>query len=96
MLTGSTADRLGRKRVFMTGLAGFSLGSLLCSLAPNTGSLIALRMLQGIGGSMLTPISLAIVRNTFTDPASGRTPWASGAASSASRPPAAQSPAGSL
>jgi EmrB/QacA subfamily drug resistance transporter len=67
MLTGSTADRVGRKRVFMTGLAGFTLGSLLCSLAPTTGSLIALRMLQGLGGSMLTPISLSIVRNVFTD-----------------------------
>lgn len=67
MLTGSTADRLGRKRLFLIGLAGFSLGSLLCSLAPNTGSLIALRMLQGLGGSMLTPVSLSIVRNTFHD-----------------------------
>ena len=68
MLTGSTADRLGRRRLFLVGLAGFGLGSLLCSLAPNTGSLIGLRMLQGIGGSMLTPISLSIVRNTFHDP----------------------------
>jgi EmrB/QacA subfamily drug resistance transporter len=68
MLTGSTADRLGRKRLFLIGLAGFSLGSLLCSLAPNTGSLVALRMLQGVGGSMLTPVSLSIVRNTFHDP----------------------------
>ena len=68
MLTGSTADRLGRKRLFLIGLAGFSLGSLLCSLAPNTGSLVALRMLQGLGGSMLTPVSLSIVRNTFHDP----------------------------
>jgi EmrB/QacA subfamily drug resistance transporter len=67
MLAGSTADRVGRKRVFMTGLAGFTLGSLLCSLAPDTGSLIALRMVQGIGGSMLTPISLSIVRQVFTD-----------------------------
>jgi EmrB/QacA subfamily drug resistance transporter len=68
MLTGSAADRLGRRRLFLVGLAGFGLGSLLCSLAPNTGSLIALRMLQGIGGSMLTPVSLSIVRNTFHDP----------------------------
>jgi len=68
MLTGSMADRLGRKRLFLAGLAGFSAGSLLCSLAPNTGSLIALRMLQGLGGSMLTPVSLSIVRNTFHDP----------------------------
>ncbi|HEY0933284.1 MAG TPA: MFS transporter [Trebonia sp.] len=68
LLTGSTADRLGRRRIFLIGLAGFGLGSLLCSLAANTGSLIALRMLQGIGGSMLTPVSLSIVRNTFPDP----------------------------
>jgi EmrB/QacA subfamily drug resistance transporter len=68
MLTGAAADRLGRKRLFLIGLAGFSLGSLLCSLAPNTGSLVALRMLQGLGGSMLTPVSLSIVRNTFHDP----------------------------
>ncbi|HVT67496.1 MAG TPA: DHA2 family efflux MFS transporter permease subunit, partial [Trebonia sp.] len=68
MLTGSAADRLGRRKLLLTGLAGFGLGSLLCSLAPSTGSLIGLRMLQGVGGSMLTPISLSIVRNTFHDP----------------------------
>jgi len=68
LLSGSAADRLGRKRVFLVGLAGFGLGSLLCSLAPGTGWLIGLRMLQGIGGSMLTPVSLSIVRNTFHDP----------------------------
>ena len=68
LLSGSMADRFGRKRLFLVGLFGFSLGSLLCSLAPDTGSLIALRMLQGVGGSMLTPVSLSIVRNVFTDP----------------------------
>jgi EmrB/QacA subfamily drug resistance transporter len=67
LLTGATADRLGRRKLFLLGLTGFSVGSLLCSVAPNTGSLVALRMLQGIGGSMLTPISLSIVRTTFTD-----------------------------
>jgi EmrB/QacA subfamily drug resistance transporter len=67
LLAGSTADRLGRRRLFLIGLAGFGVGSLLCSLAPSTGALIALRMLQGVGGSMLSPISLSIVRNTFTD-----------------------------
>jgi len=67
LLGGSMADRLGRKKLFMVGLAGFSLGSLLCSLAPNVGSLIGLRMLQGLGGCMLTPVSLSIVRSTFTD-----------------------------
>jgi EmrB/QacA subfamily drug resistance transporter len=67
LLGGSMADRFGRKRLFTIGLAGFSLGSLLCSLAPNVGSLIGLRMLQALGGCMLTPVSLSIVRNTFTD-----------------------------
>jgi EmrB/QacA subfamily drug resistance transporter len=68
ILAGSTADRLGRKKLFMTGLAWFSAGSFLCSFAPNVGTLVALRMLQAVGGSMLTPVSLSIVRNVFTDP----------------------------
>jgi EmrB/QacA subfamily drug resistance transporter len=68
LLSGSLADRLGRKRLFAIGLTAFSVGSLLCSLAPNVGALIALRMLQALGGCMLTPVSLSIVRNTFTDP----------------------------
>jgi EmrB/QacA subfamily drug resistance transporter len=67
LLAGSTADRIGRKRLFMIGLTGFGLGSLLCSVAPSAGWLIALRMLQALGGSMLTPVSLSIVRNVFTD-----------------------------
>lgn len=68
LLAGSTADRLGRKRLFTIGLSAFSAGSLLCSVAPSVGALIALRMVQALGGCMLTPVSLSIVRNTFTDP----------------------------
>jgi EmrB/QacA subfamily drug resistance transporter len=68
ILAGSMADRLGRKKLFMIGLAWFSAGSFLCSFAPNVGTLVALRMLQAVGGSMLTPVSLSIVRNVFTDP----------------------------
>ena len=67
LMAGSTADRIGRKRLFLLGLTGFSLGSLLCSVAPSVGWLIALRMLQALGGSMLTPVSLSIIRNVFTD-----------------------------
>lgn len=67
ILSGSTGDRIGRRRMFQTGLVIFSAGSLLCSLAPDLGSLIAFRMLQAIGGSMLSPNSLSIVSNTFTD-----------------------------
>jgi EmrB/QacA subfamily drug resistance transporter len=69
MLSGSLADRLGRKRVFQAGLALFTLGSLLCSLAPGLGWLVGFRMLQAVGGSMLNPVALAIIANTFTDPA---------------------------
>ena len=69
MLSGSLADRLGRRRVFQAGLALFTLGSLLCSLAPGLGWLVAFRMVQAVGGSMLNPVALAIIANTFTDPA---------------------------
>ncbi|GAA4670436.1 MULTISPECIES: MFS transporter [Amycolatopsis] len=68
MLSGSTADRLGRRRTFQTGLAVFTIGSLLCSLAPNVGLLIVFRMVQAVGGSMLNPVAMSIVTNTFTDP----------------------------
>ncbi|WP_433800830.1 MFS transporter [Actinomycetospora sp. CA-084318] len=68
MLAGATGDRLGRRRTFQTGLAVFGLGSLLCSLAPSVGWLIAARAVQGIGGTMLNPIALSIVTNVFVDP----------------------------
>ena len=67
MLAGSMADRFGRRRVFAIGLVVFTLGSLLCSLAPGTGWLIAFRMLQAVGGSMLNPVAMSIIRNVFTD-----------------------------
>ncbi|MDN0194333.1 MFS transporter [Streptomyces sp. S.PNR 29] len=68
MLAGSTADRIGRKRVFMAGLVVFTTGSALCSLAPNLDALIAFRMVQAVGGSMLNPVAMSIITNTFTDP----------------------------
>jgi EmrB/QacA subfamily drug resistance transporter len=68
MLAGSTADRIGRRRVFQAGLALFSTGSLLCALAPSLTALIAFRVVQGVGGSMLNPVAMSIIRNTFDDP----------------------------
>jgi EmrB/QacA subfamily drug resistance transporter len=68
MLSGSTADRLGRRRVFQTGVTVFSVASLICALAPNLGILIGARALQAVGGSMLNPVALSIIRNVFTDP----------------------------
>ena len=69
VLSGSTADRAGRRRVFQVGLTAFGLGSLLCGLAPGIGWLIGARVLQAVGGTMLNPAALAIVANTFTGPA---------------------------
>src|ERR1700733_5106913 len=69
ILAGSAADRVGRRRIFQTGLVLFTLGSLLCSLAPGLDWLVAFRVLQAIGGSMLNPVALSIVSNTFTDTA---------------------------
>jgi EmrB/QacA subfamily drug resistance transporter len=67
ILAGSTGDRVGRRRTFQVGLAVFTLGSLLCSLAPGLGWLVAFRAVQAIGGSMLNPVALSIIANTFTD-----------------------------
>ncbi len=67
MLSGSTADRFGRRRVFQIGLTLFTFGSLLCSIAPGLGWLIAFRMLQAVGGSMLNPVAMSIIVNTFSD-----------------------------
>lgn len=68
MPAGSTADRIGRRRVFLSGLVVFTLGSLLCSLAPDLNWLVVFRMVQAVGGSMLNPVAMSIVTNTFTDP----------------------------
>jgi EmrB/QacA subfamily drug resistance transporter len=67
VLAGSTADRVGRKRIFQIGLAVFGFGSLLCGLAPGIGWLIAARAVQAVGGTMLNPVAMAIIVNTFTD-----------------------------
>jgi EmrB/QacA subfamily drug resistance transporter len=68
MLAGSLGDRFGRKPVFMTGLVLFLAGSALCSVASSIGMLIAFRVVQAIGGSMLNPVAMSIITNTFTDP----------------------------
>ncbi|MEU4720516.1 MFS transporter [Nonomuraea dietziae] len=68
MLSGSTADRFGRRMVFQLGLGLFTLGSLLCSLAPSLGWLVVFRMIQAVGGSMLNPVAMSIITNVFTDP----------------------------
>lgn len=66
VLSGSLADRFGRKRVFQAGLALFSLASLACGLAPGAGWLIAFRAAQAVGGSMLNPVAMSIIVSVFT------------------------------
>jgi EmrB/QacA subfamily drug resistance transporter len=68
MLGGSSGDRLGRRRVFQAGLLTFVGASALCAAAPSLGVLIAARACQALGGAMLNPVALAIVRNVFHDP----------------------------
>ena len=65
LLAGRAADRLGRKRVFLVSVAVFTLGSLLCSLAPSAGALIAFRVVQAAGGSAIFPASLSLVLPEF-------------------------------
>ncbi len=68
MLAGSCADRFGRRRTFQAGLLLFTLGSLLCSLSPDLQWLVIFRMVQAVGGSMLNPVAMSIIRNVFHDP----------------------------
>ena len=65
LLGGSLGDRLGRRRVFLIGVVWFALASALCGFAPSIFVLIAARVLQGVGGALLTPGSLAIIQATF-------------------------------
>ncbi|MFD5726147.1 MFS transporter [Streptomyces sp. NPDC058368] len=65
---GIFADRFGRKRVYLTGVAVFTVASVVCSLAPSLGWLIAGRVLQGIGGAALSPASLALLAAAYPVP----------------------------
>ena len=65
MSAGATADRFGRRQVFRAGLMVFTVSSALCSVAPSLGWLIAFRVLQAIGGSMLNPVAVSIISSVF-------------------------------
>ena len=63
--SGWLGDRFGTKKVFLFALAAFTAGSLLCSLAQSMGQLIAFRVVQGVGGGMLTPVGIAMLYRAF-------------------------------
>ncbi|MEQ9093734.1 MAG: MFS transporter, partial [Miltoncostaeaceae bacterium] len=65
LLSGSLGDRLGRRRVFVVGVAWFALASLACALAPTVEVLVGARIAQGVGGALLTPASLALLQASF-------------------------------
>jgi EmrB/QacA subfamily drug resistance transporter len=67
LLGGRTADLLGRRRVFMAGMAVFALSSLAAGLAPSDSTLIAARALQGLGAAIISPAALSILTTTFTE-----------------------------
>lgn len=71
LLAGSLTDKLGERRVFVAGVAGFGLGSALCAAAPTIGVLIVARALQGVSSALLTPAALAIIVAVFPKPERG-------------------------
>ncbi|MET7474958.1 MFS transporter [Streptomyces sp. NPDC005648] len=72
LLGGSLGDRYGRRKIFVIGVVWFASASLLCGLAPNVGVLVAARALQGVGGALLTPGSLALIQASFHPDDRGR------------------------
>ncbi|MDV3220712.1 MFS transporter [Intrasporangium sp.] len=65
LLGGSLGDRFGRRRIFVTGVIWFAVASLACGIAQTSEQLIAARVLQGVGGALLTPGSLSIIQSVF-------------------------------
>lgn len=72
LIGGAAGDRFGRRRVFALGIAVFTAASIACGLAPDTITLIAARAVQGIGGALLVPSSLAIISAAFSEAERGR------------------------
>jgi NTE family protein len=86
---GGLADRYGHKRIFLIGIAGFTVASLLCAVAPSLETLIAARVLQGVGAALIAPASLAIVLDQFPPErrAAGVGLWGAAAAAAAATGP---------
>ncbi len=78
LVSGSLGDRLGRRRVYVAGIGWFAIASLACALAPTPATLVVARVVQGIGGALMTPGALAIIQASFrpADRASAIGTWA--------------------
>ncbi len=90
LAAGALGDRVGAKRVFVSGFVVFTVASAACGLAPGLGFLIGARAVQGIGAAVLVPCSLALLRHTFADPAERARAvglWAAGASAALSAGP---------
>ena len=72
LIGGALGDHYGRKRMFLAGLALFSLGCAACALAPGYGFLLAARVVQGLGAALLAPNSLSIIAASFSGEARGK------------------------
>jgi EmrB/QacA subfamily drug resistance transporter len=72
LIGGAAADRFGRRRVFAAGVVLFTVASVACGLAPNAGALIAARCVQGVGGALLVPSSLAMISAAFPEETRGK------------------------
>jgi len=72
LVGGAAADRFGRRRVFAAGVVVFTAASVACGLAPSAGALIAARLVQGVGGALLVPASLAIISAAFPEETRGK------------------------
>jgi MFS family permease len=72
LTAGTLADRFGRKRLFLVGLVAFNVASVLCAAAPSAPTLIAARVVQGVGAAIMFPSSLALLAEEFTGPARRR------------------------
>jgi len=86
---GGLADRYGHKRIFLLGVAGFTIASFLCAIAPSLETLIAARVLQGVGAALIAPASLAVVLDSFPSErrATGVGLWGAAAAAAAATGP---------
>ncbi|MGZ5313980.1 MAG: MFS transporter, partial [Solirubrobacterales bacterium] len=72
LVGGLLGDQFGRRRLFILGLIGFGVTSILCAIAPNSEVLIGARALQGLAGALLVPGSLAILAATYEGAARGK------------------------